>query len=76
MAVLQDGRSVDCGVFGDACVWVMSMFDLRLYANNTRKSTTYRARARVFLPDYGSWKDRITTSEKIGGYKRYILLVG
>lgn len=54
---------------------MMAILDLRLYTNNIRKSTICHARARVFLPDYGSWKDRITTSKKIGGHARHILLV-
>lgn len=54
---------------------MMAVLDLLLYANNTRGSTTYQARARAFLPDCGSWKNRIITSEKMGGYARHILLV-
>lgn len=51
---------------------MMAILDLCLYTNNIRKTTTCRA---LFLPDYGSWKDRTTTSKDMGGHGRHILLV-
>lgn len=56
---------------------MLAILDLRFYANNSHRSTTYYARARAFLPDCGSRKDRITTSEKLvgGDDARHVLRV-
>lgn len=43
-----------------------AILDLRFDANTTHGSTTYFVRARDSLTDCGSWKDRITTSGKLG----------
>ena len=48
----------------------IATLDLRSYASTTHRSTTYFVQARAFLPDCGSLKDQITTSEKLGGKGR------
>lgn len=50
---------------------MMAVLDLKQHPRKYYISST----ARAFLPDCGSWKNRIITSEKMGGYARHILLV-
>lgn len=49
---------------------MIATLDLRFYADTTHGNTTYCGRARALLPECGSWTDRITTSEKMGGKGR------